>query len=139
MNFASYHIRRHLGFAALVAGAIALSGCQTTPTTTPTQPTLRLLESQPLTVADGCEASGSHFVEFTVTSDGRTERHQGPSGPACLQQALTAWVSSFRYQAPGQDDSFGRRMDDGHGSQRPVTESSEEPSNLPRNRRVQSP
>lgn len=107
MNFASYHIRRHLGFAALVAGAITLSGCQTAPTTTPTQPALRLLESQSFTVADGCEASGSHFVEFTVTSDGRTDDIKAPSGPACLQQALTAWVSSFRYEAPGQEVPSG--------------------------------
>lgn len=102
MNFAPYRIHRHLGFAALALGAIALSGCQTTPTTTPSEPTLRLLQSQPLTVADNCEASGSYFVEFTVLSDGRTDDIQARSGPACVQQALAAWVSSFRYQAPGQ-------------------------------------
>ena len=97
----AYRIHRHIGWAAL--GAIALSGCQTTPTTpTPVEPALRLLQSQPLTVADNCEASGSYFVEFTVSSDGRTGDIQAPPGPACVQEALTAWVSSFRYEAPGQ-------------------------------------
>ncbi len=107
MNFASYHIRRHLGFAALVLGGIALSGCQTTPTTTPTQSSLRLIDARPLTVAANCEASGSYFVEFTVLSDGSTGDIQAPNGPACVQEALTAWVSSFRYDAPGQEIPSG--------------------------------
>lgn len=107
MNFASYHIRRHLGFAALVAGAIVLSGCQTAPTRAPTEPTLRILQSEPLKLADNCEASGSYFVEFTVLSDGRTDDIKADSSPACLQQALTAWVSSFRYEAPGQQIPSG--------------------------------
>lgn len=103
MNFASYHIRRQLGFAALVVGAVALSGCQTAPTRAPAEATMRILQSEPLKVPDNCEASGSHFVEFTVMSDGRTHDIKAGSGPACLQAALTAWVSSFRYEAPGQD------------------------------------
>lgn len=98
----SYRIRRHLGVTVLALGAIALSACQTAPTTAPAKPALRLLQSQPLTVADDCAASGSYFVEFTVTSDGRTGDIQAPPGPACVQEALTAWVSSFRYEAPGQ-------------------------------------
>ena len=32
---------------------------------------------------------------------------QAPAGPACVQQALTAWVSSFRYEAPGQQIPSG--------------------------------
>ncbi|WP_129781658.1 YajG family lipoprotein [Peristeroidobacter soli] len=103
----SYRIHRRIGFAALILGAIALSGCQTTPTQAPVAPTLRLLQAQPLTVADNCEASGSYFVEFTVTSDGRTGDIQAPAGPACVQEALTAWVSSFRYEAPGQEIPSG--------------------------------
>jgi hypothetical protein len=103
MNFASYHIRRHLGFAVLAAGAIVLSGCQTAPTRAPSsEPTLRMIQSEPLKLADTCQASGSYFVEFTVLSDGRTDDIKASSGPDCLQQALTAWVSSFRYEAPGQ-------------------------------------
>ena len=96
MNFAPYHIPRHLGFAALVAGAIALSGCQTTPTTAPSKGTIRILQSEPLQVPDDCQASGSYFVEFTVMSDGRTDDIKASSGPPCIQLALAAWVSSFR-------------------------------------------
>lgn len=107
MNFAPYHIRRHLGFAALVAGAVVLSGCQTAPSKGSSKGTFRILQSEPLKLPDNCEASGSHFVEFTVLSDGRTDDIKAASGPACLQQALTAWVSSFRYEAPGQDVTSG--------------------------------
>ena len=102
MNMPSYHIRRRLALAALFVGAIALGGCQTAPTVAPSAPELQLLEARPLTVAEDCEASGSYFVEFTVLSDGRTGDIQAPPGPACMQQALTAWVSTFRYAPPGQ-------------------------------------
>jgi hypothetical protein len=68
---------------------------------------LKLLASQPLTIADTCEASGSFFVEFTVLSDGRTGNIQAPPGPACMQEALTAWVSTFRYAPPGQQTPAG--------------------------------
>ena len=107
MNISPYHIRRRLAFAALFAGAIALGGCQTTPTGAPGAGELQLLEAKPLTVADGCEASGSYFVEFTVLSDGRPGNIQAPPGPACMQEALTAWVSTFRYAPPGQHTPAG--------------------------------
>lgn len=107
MNTPLYHIRRRLSFAVLFAGAVVLSGCQTTPTVTPSAPELKLLDARPMTVADGCEASGSYFVEFTVLSDGRTGNIQAPPGPACMQEALTAWVSTFRYAPPGQQTPAG--------------------------------
>jgi len=107
MNLVPYHIRRQLGFAALLAGAIALSGCQTAPTREPSQGAIRIIQSEPLKVPDNCEASGSHFVEFTVKSDGHTDDIKANSGPACLQEALTAWVGSFRYEAPGQEIPSG--------------------------------
>lgn len=107
MNFAPYHIRRHLGFAVLLAGAIALSGCQTTSTRGSSKGTIRILQSEPLKVPDNCAAIGSYFVEFTVMSDGRTDDIKANSGPACIQEALVAWVSSFRYEAPGQEISSG--------------------------------
>lgn len=79
---------------------MALAGCQTTPTAAP--PSLQLIQSQPLVLAPDCKASGSFFIRFSVLSDGRTGEIQAPQGPACVQQALTAWVSSFRYSPPGQ-------------------------------------
>lgn len=93
----------------LFSGAMfALAGCQTTPTSPPAAaPALQLVQSQPLVLAPDCNANGSFFVEFSVLSDGRTGRIQAPQGPACVQQALTAWVSSFRYSPPGRDTPHG--------------------------------
>lgn len=107
MNSSPYRILRRANLAALFIGALALTGCQTTPTTAPKAPELRLLAATPLAVAEGCEASGSYFVEFTVLSDGSTGNIQAPPGPACMQQALTTWVSSFQYAPPGQQTPAG--------------------------------
>lgn len=90
----------------LIVGAMALAGCQTTPTSAPAA-ALQLIQSQPLVLAPDCRASGSFFVEFSVLSDGRTGRIQAPEGPTCVQQALTAWVNSFRYSPPGRDTPAG--------------------------------
>ena len=90
-----------------IGATLALSGCQTTPTIVPPPPSLQLIDSQPLALAPDCIASGSFFVEFTVLSDGRTGEIQAPQGPACVQQALTAWVQTFRYAPPGQQTSMG--------------------------------
>lgn len=91
----------------LLAAMIAVGGCKTTPTVAPPPPSLQLIQSQPLTIAADCDASGSYFVEFTVLRDGRTGEIQAPQGPACVQQALTAWVSTFRYASPGQETPMG--------------------------------
>lgn len=109
MNMFSYRIHRRVAFAGVIVGAIALTGCQTTSVgpSAPPVPELKLLDSQPLTLAEACEASGSYFVEFVVLSDGRTGSIQAPEGPACVQQALTAWVSTFRYAPPGQQVPAG--------------------------------
>lgn len=104
-----YHIRRRTLsciYLALLSAAVAVSGCQTTPKSGP-RPSLRILEAKPLTLAENCEATGSFFVEFTVLSDGRTGEIQAPPGPACVQQALTAWVSTFRYSPPGEQTPAG--------------------------------
>lgn len=95
-------------YALLITGPLlALAGCQTTPTSPATAPALQLIQSQPLVLAPDCQASGSFFVEFSVLSDGRTGRIQAPNGPTCVQQALTAWVGSFRYSPPGRDTPAG--------------------------------
>lgn len=92
----------------LIAGSLlALAGCQTTPTASSASPALQLIQSRPLVLAPDCQASGSFFVEFSVLSDGRTGRIQAPEGPACVQQALSAWVSSFQYSPPGRDTPAG--------------------------------
>lgn len=109
MSNVSQHIRRFVARRVpllLLSGAVVLAGCQTMPTAPP-PPALQLVQSQPLVLAEDCNASGSFFVEFSVLSDGRTGRIQAPQGPACVQQALTTWVSSFRYAPPGQDIPAG--------------------------------
>ena len=42
-----------------------------------------------------------------MKSDGRTDDIKANSGPPCLQEALAAWVGSFRYEAPGQEIAWG--------------------------------
>lgn len=91
----------------LLAAMVAAGGCGTTPTVALPAPALQLVESQPLALAADCNASGSYFVAFTVLRDGRTGEIQAPQGPACVQQALTAWVSTFRYASPGHETPMG--------------------------------
>lgn len=98
---------RNFSALLLLAAMIAAGGCQTTPTAAPPAPALQLVESQSLVLAADCNASGSYFVAFTVLRDGRTGEIQAPQGPACVQQALTAWVSTFRYASPGQATPMG--------------------------------
>lgn len=112
MSASSYRIFRlapvrSVSALFLAAAMIAAGGCQTAPTVAPPAPALQLVESQPLALAADCNASGSYFVAFTVLRDGRTGEIQAPQGPACVQQALTAWVSTFRYASPGQETPMG--------------------------------
>lgn len=94
-----------IGSCALLALAL-LAGCQLTPPA-PVAPSLRLMESQPLVLAPGCEASGSVMVEFIVRMDGRTDALQLSPAPECVREALTAWVTSFRYLPPAADIPTG--------------------------------
>lgn len=93
---------RFLALAALTS----LAGCQLTPPA-PVPLSLQLMESQPLVLAPGCEASGSVSVEFTVRMDGTTDALQLSPAPECVREALTAWVSSFRYLPPAADIPTG--------------------------------
>jgi hypothetical protein len=93
---------RCLAFTALTL----LAGCQLTPPA-PATPSLQLMESQPLVLAPGCEASGSVSVEFTVRMDGTTDGLKLSPAPECVREALTVWVSSFRYLPPAADIPTG--------------------------------
>ena len=94
--------------ARCLAGAALtlLAGCQLTPPA-PVPPSLQLMESQPLVLAPGCEASGSVSVEFTVRMDGTTDGLKLSPAPECVREALTVWVSSFRYLPPAADIPTG--------------------------------
>lgn len=98
-----YACAKWLAAASVIGAAVVLSGCQTAPIARPEvtlAPSLQLLEAEPLVLASDCAASGSYFVEFTVLENGRTSPVQPPPAPACVQQALMAWISSFRYSPP---------------------------------------
>jgi hypothetical protein len=94
---------RSLALAALTL----LAGCQLTPPAPVAPPALQLMESQPLVLAPGCDASGSVMIEFTVRMDGSTDALQLSPAPECVREALTAWVSSFRYLPPAADVPTG--------------------------------
>ena len=83
-----------------------LAGCQLTPPA-PVAPSLQLMESQPLVLAPGCDASGSVMVEFIVRMDGSTDELKLSPAPEYVREALTAWVSSFRYLPPAADIPTG--------------------------------
>jgi hypothetical protein len=90
---------------ALVAMTL-LAGCQLAPPA-PVPPTLQLMESQPLVLAPGCEASGSVSIEYTVRMDGTPNALKLSPAPECVREALTTWVSSFRYLPPAADVPTG--------------------------------
>jgi len=83
--------------AAFAAITLLLSACQTAPPKPLPAPELQLLESAALQIPGGCTASGSFVVAFTVAPSGQTSDIRPADAPVCVQQALTAWVASFRY------------------------------------------
>ncbi len=86
-----------------VATLWLLSGCQTLHRAEPPEPTLELLHAASLAIPEGCEASSSVVVAFTVATTGRAIDIESPAdAPACVQDALIAWVESFRYAPPAQ-------------------------------------
>lgn len=96
--------RKPVAAARTVALALllsALAACQAPgPVRPAAPPSLKLLGAAPLEVPASCQASGSVIVAFAVDHDGTTSQIQPAAAPACLQQALTAWVASFRYAPP---------------------------------------
>lgn len=92
----------------LIAALAILAGCQVTPPAPrPAPPSLQLVSSQPLVLAPGCEATGSVFIRFMVRMDGTTDSLELAPAPECVREALTAWVSSFRYLPPSSDVPAG--------------------------------
>src|SRR5262247_659944 len=93
------------GFALPALGcALALAaGCQSAPPTAAVPaPPVQLLEAGRLDLPAGCTVTSgrSYRMSYTVGTDGRTGRLGAitpADAPTCLQAALEAWVSSFRY------------------------------------------
>lgn len=94
---------RSFASALLVTAAGLLAGCQSSPVSHPaiSPPALQLTSAAPLQLAADCQSSGSVIVDFKVLADGSTSAIRTPAVPDCLHDALTAWVSSFRYSPPG--------------------------------------
>jgi hypothetical protein len=78
-----------------------------TPPAPVASPSLQLMETRPLVLAPGCEASGSVMIEFIVRMDGSPDALQLSPASECVRDALTAWVSSFRYLPPAADVPTG--------------------------------
>lgn len=94
--------------SCVVAVIAVLAGCQVAPPAPqPTPPSLQLVASEPLVLTPGCDVPGSLFIEFTVRTDGSTDALKLPPVPACVREALTAWVSSFRYVPPSAEVPTG--------------------------------
>jgi hypothetical protein len=95
-----------ISLRSTASAAIALAmlaGCSTAPwIALPPAPTLQLLEAAPLVLAKDCHPTGSVIVEFVVLPSGRAGGVTTASAEPCVQQALTAWVGSFRYSRPAQ-------------------------------------
>src|SRR5688572_18645293 len=93
----------HLRLAAFCVLSLALSACGSlAPRAPSTAPSLDLISSAPLVVADGCEARGSYVVGFTVTPQGRTSNIKPPEAPVCVREALAKWAASFQFSPPPQ-------------------------------------
>ncbi|HEY7639932.1 MAG TPA: hypothetical protein VH814_09425 [Steroidobacteraceae bacterium] len=94
--------------ALVIVALAALAGCQVTPPAPqPAPSSLQLVTSEPLVLPPGCDVSGSLFVGFRVRTDGSTDSLELPAAPSCVREALTAWVSSFRYLPPAAEVPTG--------------------------------
>lgn len=88
--------------------ALALAGlaaCQSPPVRQAAPADLQLIGAEPLQLPDDCSPDRSVVIDFTVLRDGRTAGIRAGGAPACAQQALTAWVASFRYSPPRTEAS----------------------------------
>jgi len=100
-------IRRHDVLAArrivVLAGAmLAVAGCASLTSeraAPPPPPPLQLLGAEALELPTGCEpVSGQVYrTNYVVQADGRVTDTASGGGDGCIEQALRAWVSSFRY------------------------------------------
>ena len=98
------HPLQYVGF--LLVSAVAVSGCQTMPASIPAPPApLQILDAEPLAMSNDCEVEGAVLVEYTVLQSGNTGNIEVSSAPDCARDALSAWVSSYRYTPQPVDTS----------------------------------
>ena len=95
---------QHSLSALAALAAIALVGCQSAPTRLPPPPLQpQLISAAPLTIDGSCQVDGAVLVEYTVLRSGQTANLDLESAPDCAREALTAWVSSYRYAPQSAD------------------------------------
>ena len=97
----SRFIASTLARVTTLLAVVFVAACQTAPPRS-SEPELKLLQTSPLVVPNDCIASGSFVVSYTVATTGRTAAISPPDAPSCIQDALTEWVASFRYEPPGK-------------------------------------
>ena len=95
--------------AAVVALLVVVAGCAMQPAAGPAPgaapPSLELLDSADLRIPAGCEPEKSRVyrISFRVRADGRVSDVAPVSGAGCVEDALTAWVATYRYVPPSQE------------------------------------
>ena len=93
---------RPVSIAAFAAMLALVAGCGSIPSGPEhVPPALQLIDSAQLAIPEGCAPQSSVRVDFVVLESGRTDRILAPEAPACLRDALVAWVGSFLYAPPG--------------------------------------
>jgi hypothetical protein len=83
-------------YAAAILATVIVGGCATSPRA-PAPSSPQLLSAGQLDLPAGCEARGSVYVSYTVLENGTAANIAPENAPACVQQAVTAWIASFRY------------------------------------------
>lgn len=88
----------HAAGLAFVA-ATALAGCVATAPRMPPAP-LELLDAGAVVLPGDCAPRQGvvYRTAFVVQGDGRVAGIASQSGSGCVQQALEAWVATFRYR-----------------------------------------
>jgi hypothetical protein len=77
----------------------ALAGCQTAPQRQIPDPPLRpeLLSAGSLQIASDCVVNTPVDIDYSVQPDGSVADLSLSDAPACVRDALAAWVNSYRY------------------------------------------
>lgn len=88
---------------------ILIAGCQTAPQRNFPDPpvTPQLVSSRPLQIASTCELNTAVDIDYAIQPDGSVSNLSLSDAPACAREALTAWVSSYRYAPQSAPVSAG--------------------------------
>jgi len=93
---------RFIALSMLATGAILSGGCSGPAAVTQLPaPDLQLLESGKLELASNCRprAGEVYRAQFDVRPDGTVDGIRTTGNEACANEALTRWVTGFRYNS----------------------------------------